>query len=185
VDLAHVDLHEGALGAHTGRADLEISSDFAGNDGTSRIAGEQSGAGRSVRVNIGTIDDTLGNESIGMLKLDVEGFEAHVLRGAAGALAHRRIRHIVFEEHDIANSAVIELLRRAGFRMFSLGWALRGPRVQPVEQGILASPYEAPSFVATLDPDDVLTRFRPSGWRVLSRRLSARRASSASTRHNI
>jgi FkbM family methyltransferase len=174
LEIAHVDLHQSALGDYTGHAELEVSSDFDDNDGTARVSDGTLGDGRSMRIAINTIDNVLGGDGLAVLKLDVEGFEAQVLRGAAKALAAGRIRHVVFEDHGIANSTVPGLLRGAEFRLFSLGWTLRGPRVQPVERGTLAMGYEAPSFIATLDPDEVITRFASSGWLVLSRRLSAR-----------
>jgi hypothetical protein len=40
--------------------------------------------------------------------------------------------------------------------------------------GCLATDYEAPSFIATLEPDEVLARCSPAGWLVLSDRLAGR-----------
>ena len=95
----------------------------------------------------------------------------HVLRGAAGALAARRIRHIVFEDHNAANSDVIRLLRDTGYRIYALGWSLRGIVLAPFDGASLASGREAPNFLATIDPDAAIERCRPKGWWVLSNRL--------------
>ena len=119
-----------------------------------------------------TLDEMLGDESAAVLKLDVEGFEPQVLRGSVRALAGRRIRHIVFEDHAIAGSEVVRFLREAGFHLFSLGWTMRGLAVQPVEAGSLATKYEAPNFIATLEPNEVLARCQPKGWLVLSSGLT-------------
>ena len=44
------------------------------------------------------LDDVLGDRTAAVVKIDVEGFEAVVLRGASRALAEKRLRSIVFEE---------------------------------------------------------------------------------------
>jgi hypothetical protein len=105
-----------------------------------------------------------------VLKLDVEGFEPQVLEGAAHALEARRIKHIIYEDHSPADSAVAPILAAAGYRLFSLGWSMRGPRVEPIAAGALAARYEAPNFIATLAADEVLTRCGPKGWLALQRR---------------
>ncbi len=173
--IAHTELHETALGATTGSAHLQCPVEFASNDGLGRIASTPEPAGGTLTVRMQTLDTALGNRRAAVLKLDVEGAEAQVLRGAAGALGDRRIAHVVFEDHDMGNSEVVRILRDAGYSVFSLGWAMTGPRIAPVGTARLASEYEAPSFLATLDPSDVLARWRVRGWRVFSRRLGGTR----------
>src|SRR5205814_8326466 len=52
------------------------------------------------------------------------------------------------------------------------GWSCRRLRVQAVDVGHLAATYEAPSFIATLDADEVLARCSGAGW--LDRHRSVR-----------
>lgn len=172
--VAPTELHESALGVEAGTAELHIPGAFGTNDGIARIGPDPIPGGESVPVRVETLDDVLGEGSVEVLKLDVEGFEPQVLRGAARALAERRVRHIVFEEHSIERSAVVRILREAGYRVFSLGWTMRGPVVLPIEAGNLAKPYEPANFIATLDPELVLERCRSRGWSVLRARLTLR-----------
>jgi FkbM family methyltransferase len=174
LDVARTELHQMALGDRPGTADLEIPPDFESNDGTARIGGPAITGNQSVAVQVETLDNVLHGETVAVLKLDVEGFEPQVLRGGSRALADRRVRHIVFEDHTIGESEVVRVLRRTAYHVFSLGWSWRGPRVQPVDVGCLATDYEAPSFIATLEPDEVLARCSPAGWLVLSDRLAGR-----------
>ena len=170
-DVARTDLHQMALGDRPGTAHLQIPPDFESNDGTARI-GEPAVAGnQSLAVQVETLDNVLDGEAVTVLKLDVEGFELQVVHGCCRALADRRVRHIVFEDHKIGESEVVRDLRRTAYHVFSLGWSWRGLRVQPVDGGRLATEYEAPSFIATLEPDEVLARCSPAGWLVLSDRL--------------
>jgi FkbM family methyltransferase len=165
--LANVETHQAALGDQPGTASLHVPLDFDANDGVSRIEAAGATGGQSLPVRVATLDDVLGDAPIAVLKLDVEGFEPQALAGAARALAARRITHIVYEDHSAAESDVAPLLRAAGYRLFSLGWSMRGLRVEPIERGALAAPYEAPSFIATVEPEQVLARCGSKGWLAL------------------
>jgi hypothetical protein len=65
---------------------------------------------------------------------------------------------------------VVPLLRAADYRLFSLGWRMRGLRVEPIEAGALSTRYEAPSFIATVEPEQALARCQSKGWLALRRR---------------
>jgi FkbM family methyltransferase len=176
LNIARIELHQTALGDQPGTAELQLPPDFDSNDGVARIGRAEPPGWNSVTVQLETLDSVLGTDSVSVLKLDVEGAELQVLRGLSVALTARRVRHIVFEDHAIGGSDVARELRRAGYQLFSLGWSMRGPIARPLETGSLATKYEAPSFIATLAPNEVLARFQPKGWAVLSRRLVNRYA---------
>jgi hypothetical protein len=63
-------------------------------------------------------------------------------------------------------------LQGAGYRVFSLGWSMRGVIVRPLDEAPLAKAYEAPNFIASIHPDEVIDRCSPRGWRVLTPRLA-------------
>jgi hypothetical protein len=122
-----------------------------------------------VPVRVTTLDEAVGGRPVGVLKLDVEGHEAAVLRGATRALAAGRVRYVVFEAHAPDGGEAAQMLRGAGYRLFALGWSMRGPVVRGIEEGDPATGYDPPSFLATREPDEVISRCRPRGWRVLHR----------------
>ena len=69
------------------------------------------------------IDAELADETIAVLKIDVEGAELWVVRGCEALLRERRIRHIFFEhnatrtkELDIADDGVVTYLESMGYR---------------------------------------------------------------------
>ncbi len=79
----------------------------AGNHAPTLI--EHEGASRTI-VQVSTLDEEarrLGVEYIDLLKIDVEGYEARVLKGASKLLADRRIRAVLCEFNEY-------WLRRAG-----------------------------------------------------------------------
>jgi FkbM family methyltransferase len=173
--LAQAELYNAALGERPGTAELLLPEDFGSNDGTARIASAaDSPEAPRFSVPMLTLDDALGDGTAAVLKLDVEGFELTVLRGARLALAARRIRHIVFEDHAVIGSEVVQFLRNQGYQVYSVGWSMRGVSLCPVEAGNMAKDYEPPNFVASVDTADLVERCRPGGWSVLSTRLSRR-----------
>jgi FkbM family methyltransferase len=172
--LARTELHNIALGDRRGAASLVIPADFVDNDGTARIDAEHCTGDHTIAVTVDTLDRILGERSAAVLKLDVEGSEMQVLRGAMRALASGRVSHIVLEDHHVEGSAVVRLLEDLGYRLYSLGWAMDGISLLPVEFGRLATRYEAPSFVASIRPDELFERCSSSGWWVLDRDLPAR-----------
>jgi FkbM family methyltransferase len=83
----------------------------------------------SEEVSIRTLDEVLREENIdrvGLIKLDVEGAEELVLRGAARIINHSRPK-IIFESHaaaakqlGLASAGPWDLLKTWGYRFFSL-----------------------------------------------------------------
>lgn len=168
---AAVRLYPAAVGDRAGESSLIIPPEFDVNDGIGSLAA--TATGRAIPVQVTTLDEAIGRDRIAVLKIDVEGFELQALRGADRAIADRRITHVVFEDHAAAQSPVIVHLKEAGYRVYSLGWALRGPKLQPIEGGSLAEHYESPSFLATADPDGAVAKLAPRGWRSLTRHTAA------------
>lgn len=115
-----------------------------------------------IEVETVTLDDLI-SEPVGLLKVDVEGHEPAVLRGAHAALEAGLVRDVVFEDYDGEGSESKVLLRELGFSLFGIHEDRRGARL--VDPGSPeAVPWrEAPNFLATRDPVRALARVGP-GW---------------------
>jgi FkbM family methyltransferase len=86
-----------------------------------------------------TVDSLIGDRRVAGMKVDVEGFEFDVLRGASAALADRRIGLIQLEWNEMSARAVgtdrrpaAELLAGYGYRLYR---AERTGRLEPAEPG--------------------------------------------------
>lgn len=158
-----------ALSDCAGEAHLVMDERFAFNRGTAQVArGEPASHSATITVEKRPLDSYLSGQEIAVMKLDVEDHEMEVLQGAADALANRRIRNIVYENFGDAQSPVHATLRECGFHLFALGWKLRGPVLSRIEDGCeIDAAYDAPSYLATLDPAEVHRTFRKSGWHVI------------------
>ena len=170
---SRIALHQCALGNRDGTAYLVEPRSFRMNEGASTMASADGGVGDDAapagfEVPMARFDSVFGDREIALLKVDVEGFEAQVLQGAEYALAQQRIRNLIYEAHDCERSEVHALLSGHGYAVFGIGHDLFGPCVR---RGTAAPGvdrrWESPSYLATLEPAEVVAALTPRGWRAL------------------
>jgi FkbM family methyltransferase len=163
--VAPISPFEMALSSRNGTSFLAEAPDFERNSGTSTVVEDPS----QLQIRVACLDEVCADcRSIGVLKLDVEGHELQVLRGGERFLGESAIRDIIFEEHSRSfNSAAPSLLTEYGYTIFLLTRTFRGPLLAAADKRCWTVPYLPPNFLATLEPERALARFRPSGWRVL------------------
>lgn len=106
-----VEVVEAALGAHAGTISFTV-----GRGTVNRVA--QVGDENVRDVVARTLDDVLGGEVPKVIKIDVEGFEAEVFKGATATLADKRLEAIITEALD---EEVAGILARAGFKQAYYG----------------------------------------------------------------
>ena len=89
------------LSSSSGVGHMSYALPGESRDGQSLVDGARAEPDGLWEVPLARLDDLLDLEttSIGVLKLDVEGHEQHVLLGTEALLSRRSIRDIVFEEH--------------------------------------------------------------------------------------
>jgi len=110
--------------------------------------------------------DSFGITSVGVMKVDVEGHESNVLKGAQSLLAGKRIRDILFEEHEAYPALSHQILLGHGYQIFRLTRSTLRPLLLPPQ----APPRQAflpPNFLATIDPPRAFSRFAAWGWSAL------------------
>jgi FkbM family methyltransferase len=156
-----------AVSDRAGTAVLYDGEHFTANHGLASLVAT---SGPSLTVATTTLDAVLGASTAAVVKIDVEGSEQRVLSGAATALREGRIRHILYEAYSPERGALEETMRGHGYTVFGLGRRFLGPLLSPAGEEPRLPGYEAPSFLATREPDDAALRLRPSGWQVFSAR---------------
>lgn len=146
---AAVTARRAAVAAAAGRAQFHVGRDvsFSSLHRTSRLADEA----ETVEVEVVTLDEALAHvQSIDLLKIDVEGGEGDVLRGARDVLRRSRAPIVQFEfshkNMDEGRRAAFEetmsLLAGDGFRIFRRGTP--GPAALPAP----AEPFSGNLFLA-------------------------------------
>ena len=170
--LAQIELHELALSDTSGHATLAMKPAFRRNMGSASLAVDAEGLAAAAVVTdvaVDRLDDVVGNRSVGVLKVDVEGHELQVFRGASALIARHGVRDIVFEEFESPPTPVTDLLTANGYTILSLDQALLGPTIGPLSRTAAGHSLEDPSYLATTDPARATSRLQARGWAVLGR----------------
>ena len=159
-----------ALGETNGKAWLANGSEFEHNRGSAALVGTPDNA-LGFSVNLRKLDDFIGeNEKIGVCKIDVEGHELSVLKGAERALSRQAIRDIIFEDFSPMMSPVALLLQRHQYTVFALVASWWKPSLMEAREGARQQRGFSFNYLATLDPERAQKRFKAGGWQCLNYR---------------
>ena len=170
-ETGRVTLQEIALSSNSGTASLYTTSEFSTNRGTASLNGEDHSEQDHLAhpVVLERLDNVFSDTPFfSLLKMDVEGHELDLLRGATNLLSAKRIRDIIFEEHRPYPSPVTEYLEKFGYQIFSLEQGPLGIQVSPAHRHAKHFKYDAPNYLATLDPQRALKKLRRRGYCVLT-----------------
>jgi FkbM family methyltransferase len=162
-------LYQAALGTESGQALLHINDWFRTNRGTAWISNKaESNPNLTViEVAIWNLDSLLDQgESIGILKMDVQGSELAVLQGMTRLLEGHAVRDIVFEEEAPFPAPTHKYLKSMGYSIFGLQEQFAGvrclPDAQPRFDPVLGP---IPNYLATLNPGRAKALLGPAMWR--------------------
>lgn len=159
-----------AISSETGRLLIQDSPDAHLNEGTARVRTAEGSAAASAdgcfTVSATTLDEVVGSNKLGVLKVDVEGHEAEVFKGAQRLLGERRIRDIVFESPIHYPCAAHQCLLDHGYAIFRIRSSMFAPCVVPADFNA-AHGTGLTDFVATTDVARLQRRMAARGWQVL------------------
>jgi FkbM family methyltransferase len=159
---ARIRIEEIAVSDANGEGVLGFPEEYEQNQGLGTLELRTAGVPVSIRRL-----DSLDIASVGVMKVDVEGHEASVFKGAQDLLAEKRIRDILFEEHVAYPAPSHQILLAHGYHVFRLTRSTLRPLLLPPEAPSRQS-FLPPNFLATLNPERAAARFAPWGWFALS-----------------
>jgi FkbM family methyltransferase len=111
---------------------------------------------RSVEVPLVRLDDLRhlwAGRSIGLLKIDVEGYELEVFLGSRCLLAEQRPRLIMFESlAGLIATEISTLLTNCSYHVFQLNWAGRPDFIGNAAQNLFAVAKEYQDSILRVDP---------------------------------
>lgn len=166
--LGNLKLENVALGESRGMSVLTLPDEFETNRGSASLKTEGDARG-GFKVKVCKLDDFLsGVENIGLCKIDVEGHELSVLRGGIESLERRKIRDLIFEDFNPESSGLRQFLSEYGFTIFELHEFWIKPQLVLIgsdkKYGYKRFSH---NYLATLEPDRAILRFKLLGWRCL------------------
>ena len=162
-------LHQTALGSENGKALLRTNDWFRTNRGTAWISNKEEASAdlNAIEVPIQNLDSLLNaDETIGVLKMDVQGHELGVLQGMTRLLKRHAVRDIVFEEESAFPAPTHKYLKSHGYSIFGLQELFSRVRCLPDAQPIFDPALgPVPNYLATLDPNRANALLGPAMWR--------------------
>lgn len=173
-----IDIHHMAISDHRGTVTLTIPDSFSTNRGLAYVVDanddvdqHESNRLHSVMVKAVPLDELFpAPKQIGVLKLDVEGHEFHVLQGAVNLVQEQRVRDCVFEERRHYPTNVTNFFEKMGYKVFRLQRHFLGPLLLAPDSNVALSKWLPTSFLATQQPDRAINRLKERGWQVLKRK---------------
>ena len=164
---SNVVLQEKALSEFVGESDLYIPSFFHDNEGTASL--EAMGNSKKISIQTDILDNYIADKLIvKVLKIDVEGHELSVFKGAVNSLAQKRIQNIIFENYS--HQEIPDFLTGFGFTIYKINKTFNGVLLSDPGENRYKVSYEADNFLATLVPDDIQRQFKEKGWTIYSAR---------------
>jgi FkbM family methyltransferase len=160
-------LYNAALGSHEEVGKLYVPDYFCRNQGTSWIGPRDAEfSGQTFDVALLALDDIFPNgESIGVVKIDVQGYELSVLKGMEKMLRERRVRHVVFEEEGAFPAATHTFLRTWGYEVYGIEqrfWGIRFARNKKPSFDPVNGP--SPNFLATIVSEEEVLSLARGFW---------------------
>lgn len=166
-----ITIRQSAISDRDGAAGLNVPTLFGDNIGTSSLEDGGSIADR-IDVSSHTLDSLYpADTTLDLIKIDVEGHEHAVLRGARKLLQNKAIRCIVLEERLPEQSRPLALLAEHGYHLFAINW--REDVVENLICELGSSKFRTENYLALRDKEDA-TRIRAFSTLAI-KRLAARR----------
>lgn len=166
----NVRLFEAGLSEKAGNARLIIPGAYNKNAGIAYVATANEPSGeQAVEIELMTLDFIIPSGTyIDVMKIDVEGHELSVFKGATRLFAEKRIKHIVFEDLQEYPSEAAGLLLRYGYGIYRIEKRLGRLKLE--------NPLSPPSYktkttnyIATLADDMVLRVISRPGYQCMKR----------------
>ncbi|MFL5744431.1 MAG: FkbM family methyltransferase [Niastella sp.] len=139
---------------------LELPESFTYNQGVAYVKNGTHST-NAIKIDLRKLDDMVEpGATINVLKIDVEGHELTVLKGAEQIIENKKITNIVYEDHEPYPSEIAAFLTRKGYTIFRMekGWLnlnLTNPFIEPSGNG-----WEPTNYLATLDTDTLKKKMK-------------------------
>lgn len=163
-----VEFHQIALSDSAGEARLFIPTDFKNNEGIASLEKPRDGNSQEIVVKTKSLDEVCGHLRNIVAKIDTEGHEAAVLRGARSLLGAGAFRCIFFEEFKSPNEAeTFTILKEFGFKIARIKRTFWGPSFELPEKPVTHKIWEPINYIAAPVNSDIWNTLGGPGWSII------------------
>ena len=157
----NITLYPFALSESNKEGYLEFPDIFSYNQGVAYVGSNGNHSAKAIKIDLRKLDDMIAPGTIvNVLKIDVEGHELSVFKGAENLLNNKQITNIVYEDHDPYPSEIAHFLIEKGYTIYRMekGWLnlnLKNPSSEPSSNG-----WEPTNYLATLDNETLKKKMK-------------------------
>tara|TARA_R110000868_G_scaffold132381_8_gene343337 strand:- start:12389 stop:13273 length:885 start_codon:yes stop_codon:yes gene_type:complete len=156
------------LSTQDSQMDLYIPEDFDKNEGVASLE-KPEGKHTKITVDVKRLDGILALDKKYILKIDTEGHETSVLKGASKLFDASAINAVFFEEFADPNQAEsFNFLRSYGFEIFRIERSFFGPKLNDPTSQQSGRVWEPVNYLAVKPSVIGRSGLYSSGWSVLS-----------------
>ncbi len=156
-----------ALSNTVSETDLFIPNEFNNNEGVASLEHHQEA--KKIKVKTTLIDEILASEeSITLMKIDIEGHEEFAFKGAHHFLKSKALNSIIFEDFTAPHSKTIMLLEKYDYKVMRLQKELLGPKLIPWKETSSINAWEPVNYIAFHNSEFIQPLFKDKGWKVFS-----------------
>lgn len=166
---SRVTFHEYALSDQDGEATLFIPLEMETNNGLASLEKPEEGVGSEIKVAIKRLDDLIDQNKKFVIKIDTEGHEAGVLKGATQALTSGALEVVFFEEHAKPNEAeTFSILKNHDYEIYRIDRTFWGPKLVDPNAPTNAKKWQPTNYVAIKKGNQNYGSLNDSGWKIIS-----------------
>ena len=164
-----------ALSEEEGEAELFLPKDFDTNAGLATLEKDESSKDLvSIKVRTLSLLDHMKEQNINVgtgevivAKIDTEGHEASVLKGALPILGPDKTQVIIFEEFDkYPQAETFKILESVGYKIFRIERGFWGPQLKDPNEKMKGHQWEPTNYIAIGSDSPILPKLMKSGWSI-------------------
>lgn len=149
-------------------AELYIPMNFEENMGTASLE-KSNDVSEKINIKTKPLDDVITSDLKYCIKIDTEGHEASVLKGATKLLSIKSARYIFFEEFKkYPEAETFSILEQNGYKIFRIERGFTGPKLVSPKLPIILKQWQPINFLAIDSNDSSLDELTKKGWTILN-----------------
>lgn len=142
---------------------ITLPESFGQNDGIATL--EKNAIGKKIKIQTKKLDELNIQESVRLMKIDVEGHELSVLKGATNMLKQNQIEFILYEDLNGYKGGTSEYLESLGYHVYKLVKNFRGLTLES-PQTKTYNLFEPENFIATKNTNKIKEINQNIKWKI-------------------